>query len=141
MYVKKLLDVLRSFDTNFRESDGVTNVVSKAVHPKNACIEILNRNKIGNDLYNNFTDKRIKGSVSIWAPITKRKLLTFEQEGKSNKIHLQNKVVQLTEECTLLSRFLITARKRPEIDLEEVLVTTNFLLYQNQCLAMMVNLF
>ena len=37
-----------------------------------------------------------------------------------------DKIVQLKEERTLLSRFLITARKRPELDLQEAIGNYEF---------------
>ena len=39
-------------------------------------------------------------------------------QGKSVKTKIGEKVVQLKKERTLLSRFLITTRKRPELVLE-----------------------
>ena len=48
----------------------------------------------------------------------KRNLKTFGIQGKSIKTKIGEKLVKLKEERTLLSRFLITAKKRPELDLE-----------------------
>ena len=49
--------------------------------------------------------------------MTKYNLSTFKTYTKTFKGKIQNKVIQLKEEKTLLTRFLITARKRQEIDL------------------------
>ena len=48
----------------------------------------------------------------------KRKLQTFKLQPKTIRSKVGDKVIQLKEEKTLLTRFLITARKRPENDLE-----------------------
>ena len=47
----------------------------------------------------------------------KRKLKTFRNQAKVTKSKIGNKIIQLKEERTLLSRFLLSARKRPELDL------------------------
>ena len=67
-------------------------------------------------MYKSFVDERIKREVSIWSTMKKRNLKTFRIQGKSIKTKTGEKLVQLKEERTLL--FLITGRKRPELDLE-----------------------
>ena len=69
-------------------------------------------------MYKSFVDERIKRDVSIWPTMKKRNLKTFRMQGKSIKTKVGEKLVQLKQKRTLLSRFLITARKRPELDLE-----------------------
>ena len=58
------------------------------------------------------------GEVSFWSTMKKRNLKTFQIQGKSIKTKIGEKLVQLKEERTLLSCFLITTRKRPKLDLE-----------------------
>ena len=53
--------------------------------------------------------------------IAKRKLPTFAASNSNVKVTLQNKVVTLKEERSLLVRFAIAARSRPEIDLPKYL--------------------
>ena len=97
---KKLIDVMDTFELTFTENDAAFNVLSKAVIP-------------------DFVDKRLHGDVSIWAPFKKRNLKSFKTElNKTLKSTVQGKIVQLKEDKSLISRFLITSRKRPEIDLE-----------------------
>ena len=48
----------------------------------------------------------------------KRNLKKFPILGKSIKTEIAEKVVQLKEELTLLSRFLITEKKRPDLYLK-----------------------
>ena len=61
---------------------------------------------------------RLQRKESIWSTITKRKLKTFKTQVKMMKKKVDVRVIQLNEERSLLSRFLITSRKRPDLDLE-----------------------
>ena len=56
----------------------------------------------------------------------KRKLKTFRDQAKVTKSKIGDKIIQLKEERTLLSRFLLSARKRPELDLEESIGSYEF---------------
>ena len=56
----------------------------------------------------------------------KRNLKSFKANNKIIKKKADSKVVQLREEKNLLTRFLITARKRPELNLEEALGNFEF---------------
>ena len=71
-------------------------------------------------------EERFHGSLSVWAPLKKRQLKSFKATKKCIKTKVGAKVVQLKEEKTLLTRFLITARKRPELDLEHCLENFEF---------------
>ena len=56
----------------------------------------------------------------------KRKLKTFRNQAKVTKSKIGDKIIQLKEERTLLSRFLLSARKCPELDLEECIGSFEF---------------
>ena len=60
---------------------------------------------------------RLQGEVSIWEPM-KRNLKTFKEKSKSIKSKIGEKLIEIKEEKNLMSRFLIAARKQPEIELE-----------------------
>ena len=116
---KKLLTTMDNFDVSFVHDDELVNVVSNAVLSDLAKEEVLNHEAIGEDLYHNFIEKRFHGDVSVWMPLHRRNLKTFKSElTKTIRSSVDGKIVQLKEEKSLLSRFLITSRKRPEIDLE-----------------------
>ena len=117
--VQKLLDVYDTFGVSFEENEFVMNIVSKAVLPVEIATKLLQHERIGEELYQSFINERLIGSESVWSPLKKCKLPTFKNQGKKVTMTVEKKLVQLKEERTLLSRFLITARKRPEIDLEE----------------------
>ena len=64
-----------------------------------------------------------------------RKLKIFRSQGKTVKSKIAGKVIQLKEEKTLLSRFLITARKRPELDLKYSLGNVEFAVVQKSIVS------
>ena len=63
----------------------------------------------------------------------KRKLKTFRNQAKVTKSKIGDKIIQLKEERTLFSRFLLSARKLPELDLQESIGSYEFRLYPNRC--------
>ena len=90
----------------------------KAVLPEDCAKVLLQHESTGNEIYQEFVRTRLQGKESIWSTITKRKLKTFEIQLKTMKKKVDSRVIQLREEKSLLSRFVITSRKRPELNLE-----------------------
>ena len=68
-----------------------------------------------------FKTERLQSPKSIWDHMKLRKLQTFSSTKKSVKVKLQEKVVTLREERNLMTRFVLTSRSRPEIDLPKYL--------------------
>ena len=115
------------FEIRFvEEHDIVFNVISKAVLPPLFATEVINHTSIGHASYQDFISNRFHGNISIWYPMQKRNLKSFKANNKMIKKNVDNKVVQLREEKNLLTRFLITARKRRELNLEEALGNFEF---------------
>ena len=115
------------FEIGFVEEHGIVfNVISKAVLPPLFATEVINHISIGRAAYQDFISNRFHGNISVWSPMQKRNLKSFKANNKMIKKKLTNKVVQLREEKNLLTRFLITARKRPELNLEEALGNFEF---------------
>ena len=75
--------------------------------------------------YQDFISNRFHGNISFWSPMQKPNLKSFKAN-KMIKKKVDNKVVQLHEEKNLLTRFLITARNQPELNLEEALGNFEF---------------
>ena len=119
--VSRLKDILISHDVSFEDSDNLSNVITKVVLPEQAAQQLLSHEEEGEKLLNNFINERILGEKSIWDTLPKRKLPTFAASNSTVKVTLQNKVVTLKEERSLLVRFAIAARSRPEIDLPKYL--------------------
>jgi len=74
--------MLTDLNVNFEKTDCVFNVISRAMLTKEASAEILGYVTIGKELYKEFVDQRIKGSISIWAKMKKRNLKTFTTQSK-----------------------------------------------------------
>lgn len=102
----------------FSPNNCLHNVVSKTVLPNAPADEILHNEVVGNELYETFVNNRFHADVSIWAPFRKRHLKSFKVElDRRIKSTVQAKVLQLREEKFIFSRFLITSKNRPEINL------------------------
>ncbi|MEO0684395.1 MAG: hypothetical protein AAFY76_04920 [Cyanobacteria bacterium J06649_11] len=81
---------------------------------------------IGTDLYRVFTEERITGDVSIWSKMSKRKLkrsITKQSQSNPKKTSWSS----LRMSVPYSTRFLIAARKRPELELEETIGNYEFL--------------
>ena len=96
--IRKLVEMMQSFNLNFDDNSCVFNVVSKAVLPDSVADEVLNNHVVGDDLYQEFIEERLKGEKSVWSSLKKRKLKTFKTQGKMLKSKVEGKVVQLKEE-------------------------------------------
>ena len=76
----------------------------------------LNHEQGGEKRLQEFTNDRIEGSISIWKPLKKTKLPTFNINAKSFKTNIDGKTIRFKEERNLMSRLIEAARSRPEID-------------------------
>ena len=123
--VENVLESLDTFGVDFMEESYVFNIVTKTVLPESSAAELLNHQSIGQGLCELFSKERIKKEASLWSTI-KRNLKTFRDVAKSIKKKEGEKVIQLREERTLLSRFLIAVRKQTEFDLEETIGNYEF---------------
>ena len=79
----------------------------------------LNHEQGGEKRLQEFTNDRIEGSISIWKPLKKTKLPTFNINAKSFKTNIDGKTIRFKEERNLMSRLIVAARSRPEIDLSK----------------------
>ena len=128
--LEKLRDAIKlmdQFEIGFvEEHDIVFNVISKAVLPPLFAAEVINHTSIGHAAYQDFISK---DSTKIYLfGLQCRNVIwsLLKQATRWFKKKVDNKVVQLREEKSLLTIFLITARKRPELNLEEALGNFEF---------------
>ena len=113
----KLLTVFKSHDTNFDDSDNVYNILTKRILPKQYCDEFLQHEEIGKKRFNEFIKERFERETSIWSPVTKTKLPTFALNVKKKQVEFNNTIVTIKEERKLMSRLIIAAKSRPNVDL------------------------
>ena len=100
------------------------NVFSNAVVSDTSRVHITERDSIGLTAYHNFVHDRLlpTSEQSLWDPMKKVNLKMFKDNGKKIKCKLEKKVVELNEERSLLTRFLLILKARPEImDISEAI--------------------
>ena len=119
--VSKVINVLNDLSVNFATSECVFNILLKAVLPSEASADILDHVEIGENMYEQFVENRIKGSRPYWEKIKKLNLKTFQAQSKVVRCKLNDKIVKIKEERSLITRFLIMSRERKEIDLKHII--------------------
>ena len=72
-------------------------------------------------MYEQFAENRIKGSTPLSEETKKRNLKTFQDQSKVVRCKLNDKIVKIKEERSLITRFLIMSRQRKEIDLKRII--------------------
>ena len=99
--------MLNDLSVNFAPSECVFNILSKAVLSSEASADILDLVEIGKNVYEQFVDNRIKGSTPLWEKMKKRNLKIFQAQSKVVRCKLNDKIVKIKEESSLITRFLI----------------------------------
>ena len=135
--VNKLLDVFRTQGITFEESDDVYNVLTKKVLTTDVAETFLSMREAGNTKYCGFVSENLLGSKSIWDTIKKEKLPTFAKNCAQVKLTIDKQLVNIKEERKIMSRFVIAARTRPEINYQNILVLTSFQLLLSHSLQQM----
>ena len=118
--VEKLTTVFDYHNTKYEEPDCLYNTVNKNILPEKFAKVFLNHEQEGEKCLQEFTTDRIEGSISIWKPLKKTKLPTFNANAKSFKTNIDGKIIRFKEERNLMSRLIVAARSRPEIDIRQV---------------------
>ena len=109
------------------EADEVFNLLTREVMNEQVSKDILERDEIGQELFEKFTTERIiEGKLSVWEKMTKRKLRTFKSVNATAEIRSDDKLIKLKEERGLLQRFIVISRSRPELDLKQCVGTYEF---------------
>ena len=106
---------MKTFSVGFGPSEDVSNLVSRTVLPALVSKELVHHEMIGNEIYHNFISIRLNGKLSISLPMKKCNLKSFKMLKKTSKLKIVDRFIQLKEEKNLMTRFLVTARKRPEL--------------------------
>ena len=118
--IQSLCRVITEHGDPFTSQDErLFNILTHALVEEKDEEEILGRDEIGQNLYEEFVS-RLDGGTSVWSAMKKRNLATFKKTNKSMKITSKDgKVITLKEERNLLQRFIIIARKRTDLDLQQ----------------------
>ena len=87
----------------------------KAVLSREASADILDHIEIGKNMYEQFVENRIKVSTPLWEKMKKQNLKTFQAQSKVVRCKLNDKIVKIKEERSLITRFVIISRQRKEL--------------------------
>ena len=96
-------------------------MLSKAVLSSEPSADILDHIEIGKNLYEQFVENRIKCSTPLWEKMKKRNLKTFQTQSKVVRCKLNDKIVKIKKERSLITRFPIMSHQRKEIDLKRII--------------------
>ena len=119
--VSKLKKIFENHGDPFRQTtNDLNNMLSHAVLPDAVAKDILDRDREGERLFQEFVKIRLKdGAFSAWDEMNRRKLGTFVNCNIQSSTQKGDKVVKLKEERGLLQRFIIASRNRPDLNLRE----------------------
>ena len=112
-----MIQVYHTFNLGFKDNASIFSAASNVVLPAETATDIQSKEDIEKEMYQSFVDERIKGRVSIWSTMKKRNL---------KHSRCKEKALRQRFEHTLPSHFLITAGKRPELDLEGTIENYKF---------------
>ena len=90
-----------SHEINLEKSDVLFNVLTKKVLPESFAREFLDIERERRKLQEQFIEKRIVGSKSIWDTINKRKLPTFANNREAVTIKIRNQLLNIIAERKL----------------------------------------
>lgn len=121
-HASKLSVVFREHRDPFVEEevgDEVYNLLTKEVMNVKVSRDILERDKIGQQIFQQIvTDRLVEGNLSLWDKLSKTILRTFKSSNATAEIRSGDKLIKVKEERGLLQRFVVIARSRPELDLK-----------------------
>ena len=112
--------IVRHCDGNPFACDDVNlmNLVSNMEVPEDAKEDMLHRDEKGTSKFEEFVSERVVAStakLSIWEPMQKMKLKTFNTCRKKTRCKVGNKIVKLREDRQLMARFLLVQQSRPNM--------------------------
>ena len=120
--VVKYSEALSEFlDNPTLDFTSVFNVMTHSVLDRDE--DLLQCEDIGEALLTKFITTRKEGATaaaSVWDKMTRRNLRTFRNAAKVIQIRLKDKIVHLREERGLMTRLLVLAKSRKEINLAEL---------------------
>ena len=94
------------------------NLVSNMEVPEDAKEDILHRDEKGTSKFEEFASERVVAStakLSIWEPMQKMKLKTFNTCRKKTRCKVGDKIVKLREDRQFMARFLLFQQSRPNM--------------------------
>ena len=96
------------------------NILTKEVIDEKISKEILEPDKIGQNMLKEFVKERMTdGKVSVWSLMKRRNIGTFKSANAVSDMKAGDKLIKIKEERGPLQRFIVATRSRPDLDLKE----------------------
>ena len=112
--------IVDHWDPFLSDETDIYNILTKEVIDEKISKEILERDKIGQNMFKEFVKERMTdGKVSIWSPMKRTNIGTFKSANAVSDVKAGDKLIKMKEERGLLQRFIVAARSRPDLDLKE----------------------
>ena len=125
----KIKDTIASHGNPFSvEGNSIHNLITHACIPDDFVQQILNINKTGQKLYEDYVAERINGNVSIWDPVKKEKNMMYMSGNKKLGIKIREKNIELKETKDLFGRLMILSQSNREIDQKQAISNFDFTL-------------
>ena len=100
------------------DSERVYKIVSKATLSSDILGNVLEHKEMSKKFYIHFIEQPLRGEKSVLEPMQKCNLKIFKSLNKVVITKVQEKVIELKEEKTLILRYLIASPKRSDLDIQ-----------------------
>jgi len=119
--VRKVKEVFKANDPFQSEETNLLNIITKAVMPAVVQDDILDRDKIGQELFDKFVEARITSgnNLSVWSPMKKANLKTWKSARPPKRKSSAGVATALKDDRALFARFLVVVLSRPDLDVKE----------------------
>ena len=109
------------------EEDTVYNLFTKEVMNENVAQDIIDRDKIGQQMFDQFSNERLtSGELSVWDKMKKRKIGAFKSSNATTEVRTGDKLTKVKEEQGMLQRLIVISRSRPDLDLKDCIGNYEF---------------
>ena len=124
--VQALKAVLKPYNLFCDNGKQLFNFMTKQVVRKETELSILSMEKRGNDAKDSFVNERICGSVNLWDPMKKVRLLNWDDLCKKIKLKSSAEEVQQKSTNALFSRLLAIGLSERHLDLQNTISDYEF---------------
>lgn len=126
--VRQLISSIQRYTNPFTEQGpDLFNLVTKVRMTEKVTKDLCDQSVTGNELFRDFVKDRIQTTkLSIWDVLKKRKLLTWKTTGKTVKVAMKDKIIELKEDRSLFARMMVICKSRPEINIKEAVGVYEF---------------
>ena len=120
--ISALVNVLDAYVSFNSETVQLQNIITGELYSKEIFESLIVVEQLGNNLSDEFVKERMQpeNEKSIFGPIKRSSVKTFTSSNKSLKLKVDDKVIDLKENCNLFARCALVKDKR-NIDMRTVI--------------------